>query len=150
MQIKNAKDKIDYAILSEYTQKEYQPDGSLLCLKYVEEGEDAVTLRKGCYGSYTLDVSRKIRRLVKFSASSGTARTATTSRRAKSARICTAGSSTVCLTATSGCAITSRCGWTPWQSRRAGREPRGGEKSRRSGSKQRAKPHRGGGEKMAP
>ena len=66
MQIKNAKDKIDYAILSEYTQKEYQPDGSLLCLKYVEEGEDAVTLRKGCYGSYTLDVSRKIRRLVKF------------------------------------------------------------------------------------
>ncbi len=55
MQIKNAIDKIDFAILSEYTQKEHQPDGSLLCLKFVEEGEDAV-----------LDVSRKVKRLVKF------------------------------------------------------------------------------------
>lgn len=66
MQIKNAIDKIDFAILSEYTQKEHQPDGSLLCLKFAEEGEDAVALHKGYYGSYTLDVSRKVKRLVKF------------------------------------------------------------------------------------
>lgn len=66
MQIKNAIDKIDFAILSEYTQKEHQPDGSLLCLKFAEEGEDAVALHKGYYGSYTLDVSRNVKRLVKF------------------------------------------------------------------------------------
>lgn len=66
MNMKNPQNKIDFAILSEYTQKEIQSDGSVLCLKFVEEGEDAVTLRKGYYGSYTLDVSRKIKRLVKF------------------------------------------------------------------------------------
>ena len=66
MQIKNAIDKIDFAILSEYTQKEIQPDGSAVFLKFAEEGEDAVTLCKGYYGSYKLDVSHKIKRLVKF------------------------------------------------------------------------------------
>ena len=66
MQMKNPQNKIDFAILSEYTQKEFQQDGSLLCLKFVEEGEDAVALHKGSYGSYTLDVSRKVKRLVKF------------------------------------------------------------------------------------
>ena len=66
MRMKNPQNKIDFAILSEYTQKEFLPDGSVLCLKFVENGEDAVTLRKGYYGSYTLDISRKIKRLVKF------------------------------------------------------------------------------------
>lgn len=66
MQMKNPQNKIDFAILSEYTQKEFQQDGSLLCLKFVEDGEESVTLRKGYYGSYALDVSHKVKRLVKF------------------------------------------------------------------------------------
>lgn len=66
MQMKNPQNKIDFAILSEYTQKEFQQDGLLLCLKFAEEGEDAVALHKGYYGSYTLDVSHKVKRLVKF------------------------------------------------------------------------------------
>ncbi len=66
MNMKNPQNKIDFVILSEYTQKEIQSDGSAVFLKFVEEGEDAVTLRKGYYGSYTLDVSHKVKRLVKF------------------------------------------------------------------------------------
>lgn len=57
--------KIDFAILSEYTQKEYQPDGSVLYLKFIEEGENAAALHKS-YNGYVLELSHKIKRLVKF------------------------------------------------------------------------------------
>ena len=59
--------KIDFMILAEYTQKEHQPDGSVLYLKFVQEGADGLELERNTYrGEYTFRITHKRVRLVKF------------------------------------------------------------------------------------
>lgn len=59
--------KLDYQIVAEYNKREYQPDGSVLFLKIVEEGENNVQLQRACYGGeYLLRMTNKRQRLVKF------------------------------------------------------------------------------------
>lgn len=59
--------KIDYQIRAEYNQRADLPDGSVLFLKYVEEGKDSATLTPSYYaGEYRVQFTHKIKRLTKF------------------------------------------------------------------------------------
>lgn len=59
--------KIDYQIRAEYNQRADLPDGSVLFLKYVEEGKDSATLTPSYYaGEYRVQFTHKAKRLTKF------------------------------------------------------------------------------------